>query len=575
MDGHINIDHPAPATTSTVGGSGGPGDSTDGRSSSKKRWQKMPQQDGGTGGHPSYGTTDSVPHVTIRDPSSRPGGPAVSRSGQPGSQARPPGGDGPPGSSAAARHQQEEEEEGLKYGAQHVIKLFVPVTLCMLVVVATISSINFYSTKDVYLVYTPFHELSDDTGTKIWNALANSLILMTVIVIMTILLIVLYKRRCYKIIHGWLIMSSLMLLFLFSYLYMEEVLRAYNIPFDYPTALLLMWNFGVVGMISIHWQGPLRLQQGYLIFIAALMALVFIKYLPEWTTWVVLAVISIWDLIAVLTPKGPLRILVETAHERNEQIFPALIYSSTIMYSYMGTHSDPSEEALTRGERAIGTGSTGTVTTSYGSTGTPVHSMSQSSTPAHQPANQQQRQQQPPPPRPDNAEGTPLVSYRENAAVRTAAGQDQSGGFTQEWADASGQRVTRRQIEVQANIASNPNRPEYRTVTAGARGGTGDSQQVPLYEQPEERGIKLGLGDFIFYSVLVGKASSYGDWNTTIACFVAILVGLCLTLLLLAIFRKALPALPISIFFGLIFCFATSVIVKPFTEALASEQVFI
>lgn len=51
---------------------------------------------------------------------------------------------------------EEEEDEGeevLKYGAQHVVQIFIPVSICMLVVVATISSVFYYTDQSggVYL----------------------------------------------------------------------------------------------------------------------------------------------------------------------------------------------------------------------------------------------------------------------------------------------------------------------------------------------------------------------------------------------------------------------------------------
>lgn len=92
---------------------------------------------------------------------------------------------------------------------------------------------------------------------------------------------------------------------------------------------------------------------------------------------------------------------------------------------------------------------------------------------------------------------------------------------------------------------------------------------IPRDDDGEDDGsdnnIKLGLGDFIFYSVLVSKAAGNG-FAAFVSCFLSILAGLGGTLVLLAVYHHALPALPISIFLAVVMFVLTIYCMEPWVQ---------
>ncbi|EEC03100.1 seven trans-membrane protein, putative, partial [Ixodes scapularis] len=353
---------------------------------------------------------------------------------------------------------------------EHVVRLLAAVSCCMLFVVTSIQiSTTFSDSGGQYLPYTPFAETNVTTATRAVNSVANALILIAVIVTMTVLIVSLYYFRFYKVIKGWIFLASCLLLYGSTAAFVHQICLIYNVPMDYISVALFIWNFGTLGMVVIQSKGPLVVQQGYLIVESAFMALVFIKYVPEWTLWVLLCVIPIWDLIAVLCVVGPLKILVETAKERNEGLQPGLIFATVVAGGFAGM------------------------------------------------------------------------------ASRKGSGPQRGSIDTPREEEPEGSRDEPRKEAVQDDSLS-------------------DSFSDPV---EEKSGVKMGLGDFVFYSILVGKVATYGDLNVVAACFIAVLVGICVTLLLLSMLRVALPALPVSLALGLLFAFPQELIhefMQPFLE---------
>ncbi|POM61656.1 Presenilin-like protein, partial [Phytophthora palmivora] len=227
--------------------------------------------------------------------------------------------------------------------------------------------------------------------------------------------------------------------------------------------------------------------------------------------WALVIVLAFYDLCAVLTPCGPLKWLVNLVQQEGRPL-PGLLYEAEIRRDHSGQAHPPVHEN--------------------------VYYQCESEIPLRlgSPRNR--------PESPTSSDHNSLSPRQEQLRVRLIEFYTRHNPSAISRVDTILERYNGREAELWHDLYQ-----KYITVQ-------GEVDET----------IKLGLGDFVFYSVLVSRAAKY-DFSAMIGCLVSVLMGLGGTLFLLGIYQKALPALPISILLAVMMYFWLRVVFVDFANS--------
>lgn len=423
-----------------------------------------------------------------------------------------------------------------------IYQIIIPVTLCSIytIILIKISEWNVYSSHGDFIerawrkLGLNYHESAFEAKNLVNNLILVSTFILILIIVSLMMLFVLYIGW-----HAWLgyyfYIPSIIMMAILTPLCLREVLYSLNcFGLDFITLSILIWNFTFLGLISIfsmYTHSPLCLQQFYLIHNSTILAAVILTCLPSWTPWLLLGILVFWDLFAVLAPFGPLKLIINMAERAGVIEMPGLIYSTeSKLYD--------KSESLRKGVRE-------------------GYEEKAATKPTANSANQ-------------NSQTIDAT----DKAIKVDKGSD-AEHIPQITTNES---KTRGVVEsaTQGNILEGETNGEKQggKVEVGSRERSESKDRKSI----EEDGVNIGLGDFIFYSLLIGltaKGRNLRDFYATIATFNAILVGLILTLFILTITRRPLPALPISVGLGICVAVLTIYYGPKFMNELSSQQIFI
>ncbi|CAN6323331.1 unnamed protein product [Urochloa humidicola] len=422
---------------------------------------------------------------------------------------------------------------------EDITRIVYPVSACMLLVVLLVSLLSSPDSPSPLTASiaaaTGGGVSGGGGGDDIPTALITALTFVVAVTAATFLLALLFYLRCTPCLRAYLGFSALAVLLVLGGQVALLLLTRLRLPLDAVSFALLLPNAaGALALAALAPASvPIALHQAALVAVAVLTAFWF-TLLPEWTTWALLVAMAVYDLAAVLLPGGPLRVLLELAIERNEEI-PALVYEARPVDPRHGRNWRLWREGRQPGGDLDASSTTVEVIGEVLGRHLDANSGNSSSP---------QVREAP----------TSAGDVNNSRHLATLAAALSSSDSTVAQAEEVPALQEHRVAVAEMRVPLIQPRPERSGEEEEDEDGIGLSSSGA---------IKLGLGDFIFYSVLVGRAAMY-DYMTVYACYLAIIAGLGITLLLLAFSRKALPALPVSIALGVVFYVLTRTLLEEF-----------
>ncbi|KAK7265866.1 hypothetical protein RJT34_33490 [Clitoria ternatea] len=441
---------------------------------------------------------------------------------------------------------------------EEIVRIITPVSICMFLVVILVTILNIDSPFDesvASIATIAYNEkISDSAWDKFLGALLNSLAFVVVVTFATFVLVLLFYFRCTRFLKLYMGFSAFVVLGFLGGEISLFLIQHFSTPLDCITFFLVLCNFAVVGVLAVFMSKmAIFVTQGYLVVIGMLVAYCF-TMLPEWTTWAMLVAMALYDLAAVLLPVGPLRLLVELAMSRDEEI-PALVYEARpVNQDSLEARDFVAQRRLWRDRRVENS-----------------NLISDS-----------------------NLNNNMVLGHGvDNAESQSVSGENPVSGSNDVALDDVNLAGENASLNSNLNSGASNGSQSFGNLVRAEEGRvraheTDADLSVPLIDRGlnvqlhrvedamstenlwlegiglgSSGAIKLGLGDFIFYSVLVGRAAMY-DFMTVYACYLAIIAGLGVTLMLLALYQKALPALPVSIALGVLFYFLTRLLLEVF-----------